>query len=249
MKVTDLLALAADPADAARRACTARTRGHGRRIWIRPAPAHPLPARAAVLRDDVVIDLSPAPGPEAPVPTDLSPAPGPEAPVPADLSPAPGPAAPFPTGIFSTPGDAAHWPDPRLLAPGDRLLVCVEHDQLADYCAWLLRAAAAAPDWTVTPCCPHPGGLFRLHLIAAARLALPPGVRVEVRHDLHGVRLAQVALQFGADTLAGPIDAGRHLPLAGVPRPSETSQAALCELVRQAGLEPVTPPPAPESAP
>jgi 2-iminoacetate synthase ThiH len=65
-------------------------------------------------------------------------------------------------------------------------------------------------------------------------------VRVEVRHDLHGVRLAQVALGFGADTLAGPIDAGRHLPLAGVPRPSETSEAALSELVRQAGLEPIT---------
>ena len=263
MNVADLLALAADPADAARRACAARTRGYGRRIWIRPAPAHPLPARAAVLRGDVMIDLSPTPGPEtpvpmdlshapgseAPVPMDLSPAPGPEAPVSTDLSPAPGPAAPVPTGIFPAPGDAARWPDPRLLAPGDRLLVCVEHDQLADYCAWLLRAAAAAPDWTVTPCCPHPGGLFRLHLIAAARLALPPGVRVEVRHDLHGVRLSQVALQFGADTLAGPIDAGRHLPLAGVPRPSETSQAALCELVRQAGLEPVTRPSAPESAP
>ena len=51
-----------------------------------------------------------------------------------------------------------------------------------------------------------------------------------------------VALGFGADTLAGPQDAGRHLPLAGVPRPNETSEAALCELVRQAGLDPITTP-------
>ena len=126
------------------------------------------------------------------------------------------------------------------IEPGDRLVLRVEHDQLAAYCAWLIRAATVAIDWTLTPFCPQPGGLFRLHLIAAARLALPARVRVEVRHDLHGVRLAQVALGFGADTLAGPIDAGRHLPLAGVPRPSETSAAALCELVRQAGLEPTT---------
>jgi len=136
--------------------------------------------------------------------------------------------------------ETARWPDPRTLEPGDRLVLRVEHDQLAAYCAWLIRAATVAIDWTLTPFCPQPGGLFRLHLIAAARLALPARVRVEVRHDLHGVRLAQVALGFGADTLAGPIDAGRHLPLAGVPRPSETSAAALCELVRQAGLEPTT---------
>ncbi len=136
--------------------------------------------------------------------------------------------------------DVPAWPDPRSLQPGDRLVLRVEHDQLAAYCAWLVRAASAATDWTLTPFCPEPGGLFRLHLVAAARLALPAPVRVEVRHDLHGVRLAQVALGFGADTLAGPLDAGRHLPLAGVPRPSETSAAALAELVRQAGLEATT---------
>ncbi len=131
------------------------------------------------------------------------------------------------------------WPDASDLGSA-RITLRVEHDQLAAYFAWLQRAAAAAPTFTLAPWCPTAGGLFRLHLIAAARLALPLPVRVEVRHDLHGVRLAQVALGFGADTLAGPIDAGRHLPLAGVPRPSETSEAALSELVRQAGLEPIT---------
>ena len=152
----------------------------------------------------------------------------------ADTLPAPG----------HVPSDMSHkpalWPDPRDLRPGDRLLLRVEHDQLPAYCAWLIAAADARGGWTLTPFCAQPGGLFRLHLIAAARLALPTAVRVEVRHDLHGVRLAQVALGFGADTLAGPIDIGRHLPLAGIPRPSETSADALCELVRQAGLEPIT---------
>lgn len=155
-----------------------------------------------------------------------------------DLSPAPGPEGHVAKDTSIDP----RWPDPASLRPDDRLVLAVEHDQLPAYCAWLLRAAAAAPGWSLAPFCPRPGGLFRLHLIAAARLALPAGVRVEVRHDLVGVRLAQVALQFGADTLAGPLDAGRHLPLAGVPRPSETSAMALAELVRQAGFEPQTSP-------
>lgn len=136
------------------------------------------------------------------------------------------------------------WPDPAELT-SERITLRVEHEQVDAYFAWLLRAAATASTFSLAPWCPSAGGLFRLHLIAAARLALPLGARIEVRHDLHGVRLAQVALGFGADTLAGPIDVGRHLPLAGIPRPSETSEAALSELVRQAGLEPVTHRPSP----
>ena len=208
-----LLTLFSDPAAAGRRAIAARTAVFGAAIWIRSSPAHPAPALAALIRDDRVIDLSP---------------------VPQDMSSTPG--GPAPDDMSSEPA----WPDPARLRPGDRLVLTVDHDQLPAYCAWLLRAAAAAPSagWSLAPFSPRPGGLFRLHLIAAARLALPAGVRVEVRHDLHGVHLAQVALQFGADTLAGPLDAGRHLPLAGVPRPSETSAMALGELVRQAGFEP-----------
>ena len=211
-----LQTLSADPAAAARLACEARARGFGRQIWVRSAPAH-LAVSAAIIRAELVHDLSSATCPGGPVPADMS----------------PGPATPT----------ELPWPDPSTLQAGDRLIVRVEHDQLPAYCAWLLLAAAAAPAaWTLAPWCPSAGGLFRLHLIAAARLALPPTVRVGVRHDLIGVRLAQVALGFGADTLAGPQDAGRHLPLAGIPRPNETSEAALCELVRQAGLEPITTP-------
>lgn len=230
MTHTALLALFSDPADAGRRAIAARELAFGSAIWIRPTPTHPAPALAALIRDDRVIDLSPAP--EA-----LSLAPGLNEHAHENMSSETGPHEHAPEGMSSEPA----WPDPASLRPGDRLVLAVDHDQLPAYCRWLLRAAAAAPGWSLAPFSPRPGGLFRLHLIAAARIALPAGIRVEVRHDLHGVRLAQVALQFGADTLAGPLDAGRHLPLAGVPRPSETSAMALAELIRQAGFEPQLP--------
>ena len=69
-------------------------------------------------------------------------------------------------------------------------------------------------------------------------LSLPENIRVEARHDLVGIRLAQVALGFGADTLAGPIAPPRVLPLAGVSRPDENTVAALSLLVTEAGLTP-----------
>ena len=226
-----LLALFSDPADAGRRAIAARDAAFGAKIRIRSTPAHPAPALAALIQGDRVIDLSPVPEARPTDDPDMPLTPGLNGHVAEAMSSRPAAASTSPA-----------WPDPASLRPGDRLVLAVDHDQLPAYCAWLLRAAATAPGWSLAPFSRRPGGLFRLHLIAAARLALPAGVRVEVRHDLVGVRLAQVALQFGADTLAGPLDASRHLPLAGVPRPSETSAMALAELVRQAGFEPQLPP-------
>ncbi len=227
--VDELLALFSDPADAGRRAIDTRTRAFGRRIWIRQAPPLPpaLTTRAQLLRGTLTIDPAHPPGPDVPVPPDMPPGPGPDGPDdPTD------PTAPHP----GAPG----WPDPHALQRDDRLVLRVDPDELPAYCAWLVHAARAPGGWSLAPYTDRPGGLFRLHLLAAARLALPLATRVEVRHDLIGIRLAQVALQFGADTLAGPIDTSRHLPLAAVPRPNETTQAALAELIRQAGLEPDT---------
>jgi hypothetical protein len=245
-----LLALFADPADAGRRACAWREVGFQSHIWVRPAPPLATDARAQILRGPLAFDpsvsappvspdMSPATAPRA---TDPNHPPGPDVPVPPDMPPGPGPDGPQdPTDPSAPHPGAPGWPDPHAVQRGDRLVLRVDQDELPAYCAWLVRAATALPAGTsVAPYSPRPGGLFRLHLIAAARLALPLSVRVEVRHDLIGVRLAQVALGFGADTLAGPQDSGRHLPLAAIPRPSETSQAALCELVRQAGLEATT---------
>jgi hypothetical protein len=131
------------------------------------------------------------------------------------------------------------WPDPATLRPGDRVVVQVDHGRAAAYFAWLARAAAVTHEWSLAPFCARRGGLFRLHLLAAARIALPASARVEARHDLIGIRLAQVALGFGADVLAGPIARARALPLAGVTRPDEATPAGLSTLVEQAGLEPV----------
>lgn len=102
----------------------------------------------------------------------------------------------------------------------------------------LLFSLAGEPDIAVAPYTTQPEGTRRLWAIAAARLVLAPTARVEAHHHRLGIRLAQVALGFGADTLAGPVEADRSLPLAGVTRPNETSRAGLCQLVSQVGLRP-----------
>ncbi|PRQ07207.1 Aminodeoxyfutalosine synthase [Enhygromyxa salina] len=143
------------------------------------------------------------------------------------------------------------WPEPDAWQPGDRVMIPVESTDEASarrYVAWLLALAereanaptAASPH--LGPCAVAPfssdaAGTHRLWAISAARLALPASIRVEARHDLIGIRLAQVALGFGADTLAGPVSADRHLPVAGVTRPDETSITGLRNLIEQAGLE------------
>jgi hypothetical protein len=146
--------------------------------------------------------------------------------------------------------DLAAWPEPAAWQPGDRVMIPVElDDELAAYryVAWLLDLAAYEarqpldPNTLLGPCsvapfCASPAGTHRLWLIGVARLALPGSIRVEARHDLIGIRLAQVALGFGADTLAGPVEAERHLPVAGVTRPNEASITGLRNLIEQAGL-------------
>jgi hypothetical protein len=142
------------------------------------------------------------------------------------------------------------WPAPAAWQPGDRVMIPVEpNDEAAihHYVEWLLDLAehearlplASSPylgPCSLAPFSAEPGGTHRLWLIAAARLALPASLRVEARHDLIGIRLAQVALGFGADTLAGPVAAERHLPIAGVTRPNEASVTGLRNLIEQAGL-------------
>jgi hypothetical protein len=142
------------------------------------------------------------------------------------------------------------WPEPDAWQPGDRVMIPVEPNDEREaerYVAWLIDLAAhetleplgESPllgPCSVAPFCADPAGTHRLWMIAAARLALPPSIRVEARHDLIGIRLAQVALGFGADTLGGPIEADRHLPVAGVTRPNEASVAGLRNLIEQAGL-------------
>lgn len=132
------------------------------------------------------------------------------------------------------------WPEPQALQPGDRLVVQVgaTTDDRRRYVAWLHAMADAPAELSVAPTALDPGGMHRLWCIAAARVLLPAHVRVEARHDLVGIRLAQLAVGFGADTLAGPMEADRKLPLAGVTRPNEATQKGLATLIEQVGLRP-----------
>lgn len=248
------------PAEAGRRAQTARAAQFGRRVLVRGAPAHPHPTVAALLRgagpplvdlpgwspEHVAAAMASATGQGGQVGGDMADGTGANGQGVQDMSRGKGAEGhgeadmARETGTAGDPTGDPGWPDPAALQPGDRLIVQVDRARLGAYFAYLVRLAAAAPEGlSFAPVCARPGGLMRLHLIAAARVALPGRVRVEARHDLLGIRLAQVALGFGADTLAGPLAAARRLPLAGVPRPDEATPAGLAALIERAGLEPV----------
>jgi len=110
------------------------------------------------------------------------------------------------------------------------------------FAEWLSTEGVRFPESSaLAPTSPTAAGLHRLWCFAAARIALPTFVRIVARHDLIGIRLAQLAIGFGADTLAGPLQSDRKLPLAGVTRPDETTLSGLVTLVQQAGFEPIAP--------
>ena len=145
------------------------------------------------------------------------------------------------------PGASAAFPTPERWSesPEARVQLCVEPEdgpRAHAYLEWLLELAHLAERGrpvprSVAPYSTHAAGTHRLWLIAVARLVLPASIRVEARHDLVGIRLAQIALGFGADVLSGPIESDRHLPVAGVTRPNEATLAGLRNLIEQAGLE------------
>lgn len=133
-------------------------------------------------------------------------------------------------------------PWPEHAKSGDDVLLHVEPTDAgrSAYATWLLQTGSTLPAGVaVSAWSTEAAGLHRLWCLAAARIALPSGVRVEVRHDLVGIRLAQIALGFGVDTFAGPLQGDRKLPLAGVTRPDEATREGIATLVRAAGLCPV----------
>jgi hypothetical protein len=130
------------------------------------------------------------------------------------------------------------WPKARSLKAGDRVVMQVDAnpDARARYAEWLVAFVQdVPPPCSIAPCSSIAAGLHSLWCIAATRIALPGDI-VEARHDLLGIRLAQIALGFGADALTGPIAPDRVLPLCGVPRPDEHTLAGLVALVQTAGL-------------
>ncbi len=130
---------------------------------------------------------------------------------------------------------------PSAATGGQHLLLHVEPTDggRRAYVSWLLEVGSTLPSGVaVSAYSSEAAGLHRLWCLAAARLALPHGVRVEVRHDLVSIRLAQIALGFGVDTFAGPLESDRKLPLAGVTRPDEATREGIATLIRAAGLRP-----------
>ncbi|MBK8237788.1 MAG: hypothetical protein IPK74_19830 [Deltaproteobacteria bacterium] len=145
------------------------------------------------------------------------------------------------TAALLEPPQAGPWPQLGTLAPGSAVVVQVEAsaEGRARYVGWLAEAAARGlPALALAPCSRDDAGLHRLWCVAAARLLLPDTVSIHARFDLLGIRLAQLALGFGADALVGPIAPDRTLPLCGVTRPDEATHAGLQTLVRHAGLQP-----------
>jgi len=132
-----------------------------------------------------------------------------------------------------------HWPTEMDLNIGDAWSIAVEPTQCIEWVQWLSTIAKLVRvAISVSPHSDSPSATHRLWLLASARLLLPEQFRIEVRHDLLGIHIAQIGLNFGADTLSGPIDEERSLPLAGVSRPVETSKSALSLLIEQAGYQP-----------
>lgn len=142
-------------------------------------------------------------------------------------------------GRAAVTGEPKAWP--MSAASGEDILLHVEptEDGREAYVSWLLEVGATLPAGVaVSAYSTEAAGLHRLWCLAAARLALPEHVRVEVRHDLVSIRLAQIALGFGVDTFAGPLESDRKLPLAGVTRPDEATREGIATLIRAAGLRP-----------
>ena len=132
------------------------------------------------------------------------------------------------------------WPLAAEVRAGDHVVVQVDptHEARTRYLEWLQTNREIELAWSLAPFSADAAGVHRLWCIAAARLCLPGTVRIEVRHDLVGLRLAQLALGFGADTLTGPVEPDRKLPLAGISRPTESTAAGLFTLIEQTGLVP-----------
>lgn len=139
--------------------------------------------------------------------------------------------------------DPGAWP--QNVSDGQDIVLQVDaHEEGRDrFATWLCEVGPTLPQGaSLAPFSTEAAGLHRLWCLAAARLALPAHVRVQVRHDVVGIRLAQIALGFGVDTFGGPLQSDRKLPLAGVTRPDEATRAGLSTLIRSAGLRPVLDP-------
>lgn len=86
---------------------------------------------------------------------------------------------------------------------------------------------------------PGPTGYDLLKTIAIARLYLDNIPHIKAYWILMGLKLAQVALSFGADDLDGTVIEEKIYHMAGAQTPQELARAELTAAIREAGRDPV----------
>ncbi|MCC7344139.1 MAG: aminofutalosine synthase MqnE [Deltaproteobacteria bacterium] len=86
---------------------------------------------------------------------------------------------------------------------------------------------------------PPPTGLSDLKHIAISRIFLDNFAHVKVYWIMTGIKVAQLALNFGADDIDGTVMQERIVHMAGAETPEGLHVDELVKLIREAGREPV----------
>jgi aminodeoxyfutalosine synthase len=86
---------------------------------------------------------------------------------------------------------------------------------------------------------PKPSGLMDLRMMAIARLMLDNFPHIKAYWQMLGVKIAQVALSYGADDLDGTVVHETIYHAAGSNSPQELSVAEIRRLIAEAGRQPV----------
>ncbi len=86
---------------------------------------------------------------------------------------------------------------------------------------------------------PEPTGLTDLKQIAVSRIYLDNFDHIKVYWIMTGVRIAQIALSFGADDIDGTVTQERIVHMAGAKTPEMLSVDTIQRLILEAGREPV----------
>ncbi|MBF0491447.1 MAG: aminofutalosine synthase MqnE [Deltaproteobacteria bacterium] len=86
---------------------------------------------------------------------------------------------------------------------------------------------------------PEPTGLMDLKQIAVSRIYLDNFDHIKTYWIMSGLKMAQLALSFGADDLDGTVTQERIVHMAGAKTPEALSVETIRKLIREAGRDPV----------
>ncbi len=86
---------------------------------------------------------------------------------------------------------------------------------------------------------PEPTGLTDLKQIAVSRIYLDNFDHIKTYWIMSGLKMAQLALSFGADDLDGTVTQERIVHMAGAKTPEALSAETIQKLIREAGRDPV----------